>query len=298
MRFSIVIPTYKRENDLERFFDSAIKQSLLPYEIILIDDDALEISYIKKWMDKFVELGVEFVYYKKDHSKEDEFQGCTSSRNIGVDKARSEVVFILDDDLILEKDYFLNIMKIWNNNKDKNLIGVGGIITNNREKRLFEKIYNLIFALESKVKWDVNDRGFQVWDNGIKELTKGYYMHGGVCAYDKKKTQELGFTVFAHGRTGLIDPEFSIKAKQKGYYFLIDPNSKVEHKHSSSGREKAFLAGIKETRNRKFMFREYCKQNIANKIIFFWSWFGWTLRQVLTFKFAKSLGMIKGLYTK
>ena len=139
-------------------------------------------------------------YYIKNHKIE--ARGSSVSRNKGIELAKEEVVFILDDDLILEEDFFNKIIKLWKDDSDKNLIGVGGVIKNNRVKGSLEKIYNRIFGLTSKYKWDMNDVGFQIWDDGIKEKQKGHYFHGGAASYKRELVNRLGGFVISKGGRG------------------------------------------------------------------------------------------------
>jgi GT2 family glycosyltransferase len=293
--FSLGIPTYNRPHDLRRCLDSILKQTVLPLEVLIIDDGELSDKYIKEIEEIFKKSEVNLIYSKKDHIREK--RGSSESRNKALRIARGDILFILDDDVILDKNFIKKIMKIWNENKNKKLIGVGGIITNNRKKNRIEKIFNKIFILESQHKWDVNDIGFQIWDDGISEKIKCFYVHGGVCSYDKNLVQKLGFSTFGGGRTALEDVDFCLRAKKEGYFFILNPEAKVIHNKSVENREKDFLMGFKESFNRKIIFRNNCKRNIKNYLLFCWAFTGWILRQLLVFNFYKSAGMIKGAFT-
>ena len=75
MKFSVVVPTYKRENDLRTCLNPIKRQSVLPSEIIVLDDDEIRRSFIEEFESEFEKISVNFVYYKKDHSKQEEIQG-------------------------------------------------------------------------------------------------------------------------------------------------------------------------------------------------------------------------------
>jgi glycosyltransferase involved in cell wall biosynthesis len=298
MNFSVVIPTLNREKELVECINSVLNQTRLPSEIIIIDDGDLKLSLIEEFKEKILSKGICFLYYKKDHTKER--RGLSESKNIGLDLAKNEIVFFLDDDLGLRGNFFEEIIKIWANYKDdEKLIGVGGWIENLRKKSFLERIYDKIFGLSSEIPWDVNDVGFQVWDTNLKKPVKCYYIHGGVSSYKKEKVKELGgFETFLGGRTALEDVEFSLKAKKNGFYFIINPNAKVVHKYSQTIKEKDYLIGFKESQNRKIIFKRYCKQDFFHKIWFFWANLGWILRQFLVGNFSKGLGMLVGFIKK
>ncbi|MEX2410676.1 MAG: glycosyltransferase family A protein, partial [Candidatus Paceibacterota bacterium] len=144
MNFSVIIPTYKREKDLKICLDSILTQSKLPDEVLIIDDDILPSNFIGKKQQEFKNKNVELIYYKKDHSKNS--RGSSESRNLGIELSSNKIFFILDDDLILDNDFFEKIMKVWEENNNRNLIGVGGLIKNNRGKYNLEKVYNKSFC--------------------------------------------------------------------------------------------------------------------------------------------------------
>lgn len=296
MDFTLTVPTYKRPDDLKKFLDSVASQTLLPQEVWVIDDDQTPEDLLDKYKKIFNDLGVEFNYYRKDHQKDDESLGLSTSRDLAIKLANNEAVFILDDDLVLDPNYCKYSMDAWEKEDDENMIGVGGIIANERVKSKIEVLYNKIFGLTSKYKWDVNRVGFQVWDQSIQERQKAYYVHGGVCVYKKSLTSKLKFNCFTGGRPGLADLDFSLRAKNSGLYYIIEPKAKADHFHSGGGRESDFVAGFKEGRNRKIIFKNNCPQNLGNKIIFIWAMIGWALRAFLTLKLKKGIGMIAGSF--
>jgi GT2 family glycosyltransferase len=292
MKFSVIIPTYQRQRELEVCLTSILRQDLLPAEIIIVDDDSLSEEFVKYWQKEAAVQQVNFVYYKKN--QETETRGSSSSRNIGIKLAKEKIFFILDDDLNLENYFFSKIISDWNS--DEKLLGVGGVIINNRKKSIWEKRYNKFFGLNAELSWDINNNGFQSWDDGIDGRQVAFYVHGGVCAYNKDLVQALGgFTVFSGGREALEDLDFCWRAKNAGYYFFIEPLARVFHAHSQSGREDEFTAGLKESANRKKIFAKFGGQYFIDKLSFYWANIGWISRLVAKLKFKKVLGMIKGL---
>jgi GT2 family glycosyltransferase len=297
MAFSIIVPTYNREKDFRNCLDSVLLQVALPSEILIIDDGGLSDIFLLKLEEKFKEKNISFLYHKKNH--EEEPRGLSESKNIAINLVNNDIFFILDDDLILDKDFFEKIMNTWKENKnDKKLIGVGGIIKNNRKKIKIEKIYNKVFGLTSNYSWDINSAGFQVWNEQIGKAEKGYYVHGGVCSYRKFLVEKLGeFATFGGGRTANEDIDFCIRAKNEGYHFIVEPNAKVIHKQSKTSREKDFLIGFKESYNRKIIFKDNYKKSLKSYLWFYWANVGWILRQFLVGNFSRGFGMIKGLFT-
>jgi len=297
MDFSIVVPTYKRKEDLIICVESILRQTKSPVEIIIVDDDNLSDGFVQKLKNNLNKQGIDLVYHQKDHKKNP--RGSSESRNLGMEMASEEICFILDDDLILDNDFFEQIVSVWKDNEAESLIGVGGVIKNNRRRGRLEWLYVKIFGLGSDINWDVNDVGFQNWDDWIKRQGRGHYVHGGVCSYKKSVLDQLGgFTVRSGGRDALEDVDFCLRAKQVGYHFVIDPKAKVIHNHSPSGREDSLAAGFKEGYNRKRIFSDHCGKTFKNYLWFMWANTGWVLKQFITGQFKKGIGMIKGLLSR
>ena len=297
MKFDVAIPTYKRRKVLEECLNSIYKQDLSPERIFIVDDGDLPEDFISKHKKKAENEGINLIHYKKNHPEEP--RGSNESKNKAFELAKEKIAFLFDDDVVLRENFFEEIRNLWEENKeDDSLIGVSGIAENYRKKRRLEKAYNRIFGLTSNYDWDVNDAAFQVWDTGIEEVKKGYYMSGFCCSFRVEKAREIKFTVFKGGRAGGADPDFALKAKKEGYHFLINPKAKVIHNQTELSREKAFRTGFKESSNRKITFKNNCEKTLKNRLWFIWANIGWILRQFLTGNFRKGLGMIYGLFHK
>lgn len=294
MNFSIVIPTYNRPEALGACLEAVLGQSLRPTELMVIDDGDLEETLITKYRDRAESVGTSFIYYKKNHSEER--RGLSESKNIALSKCQAEFIVYLDDDIVIQSGFLTALFQIWEENySDTELIGVGGVIRNNRSITKFEKIYNRLFGLGSNKDWDITAAGFQVWNDQIKSPSQGFYAHGGLVSLRRRLAHQLSFSVFEGGRTGLEDVDFCFRAKQAGFHFIIQPKAAADHNHSREARETEYLSGQKESRNRREIFKKSGRRNFSVRILFNWSLLGWILRQFLAGHFLKGLGMIRGL---
>jgi GT2 family glycosyltransferase len=289
--FSVVIATYNRPQELSACVAAVLSSTILPEEIIIVDDGVLEDALVRR-----ITAGAEANQVKVNYRRKDiprERRGLSESKNIALDLLRTEIFFMLDDDVAVHQDFFAASMAAWQE-ADPKCIGVGGIIANHRKKNGLEKIYNTIFGLTSRFSWDVTPVGFQVWDEDVEERKIGYYVHGGASSYRTVAARELRFATFLGGRTALEDVDFCLRAKLRGWHFLIEPAATVIHHHTRQGRESEYLRGFKESANRRSIFRRLCPQTMPNKLWFAWSSLGWILRQFLAGHFAKGWGMVKG----
>lgn len=87
---SVVVPTKNRPQETARMLASLRAQPTLPLEVIVIDQSAAPYA-----LEPFAELV---------HVHDPGVAGAAAARNRGTDLARGEIVFFIDDDVVLESD--------------------------------------------------------------------------------------------------------------------------------------------------------------------------------------------------
>ena len=115
MQVSIVIPTYYRMNDVDECLDSIIIQTILPKEVIIVDDsenNEIE-NLIEHRKEKFKEKGILLTYIKNARER-----SLTIARNIGIENAAGDTILFLDSDVILDKNYIKEILKVYKEKTD------------------------------------------------------------------------------------------------------------------------------------------------------------------------------------
>lgn len=297
MGFSVIVPTYKRPHVLRVALESFLDNTRMPDEVIVVDDDSLPDDFKQEMERRFAEKNVPFHYRQKDHTVMR--RGLSESKNWAAELAQHEIIWYIDDDVALEHDHFECMMSVWEAHaEDTKLFGIGGRAVNHRRTFPFEKVFRRLFGLTGECSWDVNPVGFQVWDESVEHVERGYYFHGCSSSYRRALIQEMPFATFSGGRTALEDVEHCLGAKNKGYYFLYNPTARLIHYHAPMGRDAAFAAGIKESKNRKEIFARHCTHDLQHRLWFAWANVGWTLKKALAFKFKEAGGMIVGLFSK
>lgn len=84
---SVIIPTYNRDEFLEKAILSVVNQTYKNIEILVIDDGSIE-NYAEKICNNF--QNCKYLYKKNG--------GLSSARNYGVQKAKGDFIAFLDDD--------------------------------------------------------------------------------------------------------------------------------------------------------------------------------------------------------
>jgi GT2 family glycosyltransferase len=104
---SVVVPTYNRRMDLDRCLQSISDQKILPRQVIVVDGGSIALDdLISKWNARFSQQKIEFLYIKNQ-----EENSLTIERNMGMTRSTGSLVSFLDDDLVLDKNYYEEIIK-------------------------------------------------------------------------------------------------------------------------------------------------------------------------------------------
>lgn len=102
MKFSVIIPIYNRPDELRELLDSLTKQTVLPYEVLVIEDGSVNKSdgVVAQFTGR---LPVQYFF------KPNSGQGFT--RNYGFERATGDYFVIFDSDAIIPQHYFETISK-------------------------------------------------------------------------------------------------------------------------------------------------------------------------------------------
>ena len=148
MNVSIVIPTYNRRPILEKCLYSLENQKLnnkiKEYEIIIVDDGSTDGTTL--WIEDNISDLPHVVLYKQKHG------GPALGRNLGVMKAKNEIIIFIDSDLIVRDDFIQrHVEKLelaWKKNNKKCFTYGSVINTSNFENPEQEKfkITDISFA--------------------------------------------------------------------------------------------------------------------------------------------------------
>lgn len=113
-KVSVIIPTYKRYDLLERAIKSVINQTYKNIEVIIVDDNA-NFPEIRKKTEEIVKKYPQVIYVQNKKNL-----GGGPTRNVGIKKSTADYIAFLDDDdeflpTKIEKQY--NLYKSLNNDK-------------------------------------------------------------------------------------------------------------------------------------------------------------------------------------
>lgn len=263
LKISIVIPTYNRPAELKNCISSILKQTIKPNELIIVDDGNLKELPLEQ---ECKDSGVQYIYFKKDKP------GLTASKNKGVKIATGDIIFFLDDDVVLLPDYIEEILNVYKGNKEDLIGGVGGLVSNFeplRLKKRLRRIFDIFFLISGFNEGMVLPSGFCTafgsTEFPIKKTKEVDFLPGGVCSYRKEIFKEFLFDSIKYLNYGQgEDKDFSYQISKK-YKLLCNPKAKLLHFESPK------MKLDKKTEGRMFIIKTYLffSQHVKKGS---WSW--------------------------
>lgn len=159
--YSIVIPIYNSEATLPlvltAIFNSKLSQKS---EVVLVDDGSKSLTKIKKIIPRFPKNKIRLL--KQKHL------GPAVARNLGVKKAKGNLIIFLDSDVIVEPDCLSRIVNHFK--KDINLAALNGVYSKKPAKPSFFTWYFSLFKYYQWVKSSQKDyTGFSTRLAAIKK---------------------------------------------------------------------------------------------------------------------------------
>ncbi|WP_397362234.1 glycosyltransferase family 2 protein [Olleya sp. R77988] len=270
LSFSLVICTYMRPKAIITLLESVALQTLYPNEILIIDGSTN--TKTEEALNKKVFKNLS--YFKVDNNN----RGLTKQRNFGIEKVEDsiDVICFLDDDVILEIDYFEQLISTYV--KHPNALAVGGFITNevqwetsdnsnNPSKFYFDnwmRNESSRFKIRRKfgLQPDTDPAFLPTFAHGrsvsfLPPSGKIYEVEqimGGVSSYRKEVFKQLSFSTYFEGYGLYEDADFSLRLAKIGQLF-INTNARLAHYHDGSGRPNQYSYGKMVVRNSWYVWR-------------------------------------------
>lgn len=272
MKFSLIICTYMRPEPLVKLLKSVQEQILYPDEILIIDGSINDKT-------KLALEGYNFKNLKYFLVSEEE-RGLTKQRNYGISRLdqTSVIVCFLDDDIVLESDYFQNLLNTYLLFPEA--LGVGGYISNEVKWDIIPENYKFKinefyydgwkrkdgsrFVLRKKMNLDSNTPpGFSPnFSHGRSvgflppsgKIYESEQLMGGVSSFRKSVFEEFSFSTYFEGYGLYEDADFCIRLAKKGKLYL-NTGAKLKHYHDPAGRPNQFKYGKMVVKNGWYVWR-------------------------------------------
>ncbi|NJL53266.1 MAG: glycosyltransferase family 2 protein [Hydrococcus sp. SU_1_0] len=257
MKISVIVPTYRRPQDLKRCLKSLNNQTRTADEILVIvrDIDTETWEFLENYEIESLPL----------HTVTVTIPGQVAALNIGLEEATGDIIAITDDDGAPRPQWLSRIEAHFLS--DNRLGGVGGRDWMYVNNKLIEGDRKII----GKVQWFGRTIGNHHFGKGKPrevEILKGANMSYRRFAIGNKRFDErlLGTGAQVHN-----DLEFSLSIKKSGWKIIYDPFVEIDHyygKRFDEDRRSQFdeIAWFNEVHNITLVLLEYLPS--MRKIIF------------------------------
>lgn len=290
---SVIVPTKGRGNKILKCIDSILNQTLLPNEIIIVDSSKnVNLDAVLKR--KFPLVHPKIVYIHSGVC-------LAAARNLGVQHSSGDIVFFFDDDVVLDKNYMKEVVKIFLNDKERKIGGVMGNITNiRRDASSLGAMLNRLFFLSHFGNGKNTFSGLPTFVHGEGKVIRTDFLSGCMMAYRREVLREFVFDEKL-GKIGgycyLEDVDFSYRVSRK-YTLLYTPFAKLEH-HPSWLR---MIGDNQMMKNRQFIFNHFylfkknSPKHLLNVFAFYVSVFGYLIVTLLFSRNPKAvIGWFQGI---
>lgn len=272
MTFSLIICTYRRAASLQCLLQSVSSQTCYPDEILIVDGS--EDRETAEMLAGTSYPGLRYILVPPAE------RGLTRQRNYGIaniDPA-SEIVCFLDDDTVLESDYFERLIETYSLFPDA--LGAGGYITNESDCVYVGENYvptrreyfydgwkradGSRFILRKLLGLD-SDRppGFAPeFSNGrsvgfLPPSGKIYpveQLMGGVSSFRSDIFRQHRFSTYFEGYGLYEDADFTFRVSRTGPLYC-NTAARLSHHHHPSGRPNQYRYGLMVVRNGWYVWR-------------------------------------------
>ena len=283
-KLSLIICTYMRPDPLTRLLESVMSQTQVPDEILIIDGSVDDDTGFR-----FRENGNNIIHY---HKVPQEHRGLTKQRNYGIARVNDEIdiVAFLDDDTILDPDYFEQLLATYSHFPEA--IGVGGYITNevSWEKTDQEKTEDLNHYYYDGYRRKESSRYKLRRKLGLAQTTqpaiypefghgrsisflppsgkiyKVEQLMGGVSSFPIAVLKEHKFSEYFEGYGLYEDADFTLRLSHIGGLY-VNTAAQLEHHHDAAGRPNKYTYGKMVVRNGWYVWRvKHPKPSFKNKL--------------------------------
>jgi GT2 family glycosyltransferase len=263
-RISVIIPTKYRPADLERTVSSILEQSLLPKQLIIVDQsdqmgNRERVEALFALLPEYVRERLELCYVHDSTIK-----GPIAARNRGMAIASAEIFAFFDDDVRLEQSYFEELLRVYRDDPD--VAGVSGIITNYEFPVWYERIWASLFVRgnfrdeRQSIYWRANE----LQDSKPIRVLK----FTGACMSFRSEIARGHWFDENLPNTYEEDWDFCVSLG-RNTRLVIAPRARLLHFRSAPGRSNEHHLR-NEVRSTHYLYRKHWNRGVNNLLAFWW----------------------------
>ena len=242
MFISIIIPTYNRNNVLCDTINSVYEvteiDKVTNFEIIIVDQSKEHDKNTIEFLDMISKKKKNFSLYNLT------IANLPNARNYGISKAIGDIILFLDDDIILQPNYFRSLLDSYLNEDVKSVVGRillknetnDNVLLNNQSyiKKILKK--TLMSIIDSRKNFIITSYGLIL--SNTSSSKKAYVDSGMGCnmSFKKEVFNELGlFDTSYIGNAIREETDIFIRLCKHDYKILYNPDMFLYHVMSNTG---------------------------------------------------------------
>lgn len=227
---SAIVPTMDRRDDLLAFVATLVAQTVRPDELVVVD--AGSVPQLEAALRAALEgSGISLVYSRSE-------AGTSLQRNKALDQARGDLLFLLEDDVLLEEDFVERTLEAFALPFDPPVGAVLGTFTNPPRPRGWQQGYFRAFGMTHAVPGDeagMSTSGGPRWLLEPSRPVAVPLATTGRTAWRREAIGDHRFDEYLSGYTMFEDVEFSFRAAE-GWTLVHTPHARLFHTRSDKAR--------------------------------------------------------------
>jgi glycosyltransferase involved in cell wall biosynthesis len=297
MGVSVVIPTRNRDEDLREVLHSISRQTILPIEVIVVDDsDNLRTKIlVERLREEFWDKRILLKYMRG----KEENRSISAARNLGDKESTGKIVFFMDDDIVIQMDFIEKILKVYE--EYPNAVGVQGYIRTPSQHNVTSILANavnrvLFQTYHEKNRCRVHAAGIS-FPSPLTKVITSQWLSGTNSSYKKEVLKDFEWDENLKGYSLCEDMDISYRI-QKRYpnSLYITPHAWVVHKVSSAARINTKKLIHTQVAYSTYFFFKDMKQTLSNMMIFFWGMFPGRFVSIFIEKNRRDILFLIGAY--
>ena len=283
---SIIVPTFNSKKYIKRTIDSLFKQTYQKIELIFVDDCSTDgtFNYLKKLQKKFKKKNIKIFKTKKNSGT------VAAPRNLGIKKAKGELICFLDSDDYWEKNKLELQLKDYSNKKTVYSTKAKYFDSNKNESGFL--INFLRNVLQKFIINKVNKEGYQ-W----------FYIYNPIIVSSVLAHKDIfKYNYFDEDKNSREDLDMWVRLKEKNIKFFFNKNISVKifrrKRSMSSNFKKELVILVRSLSNIFFKLNNFSKLSyfLFGIIIKFFLTFIKINTHYLKLKFKQSIFILTVLF--
>ena len=283
---SIIVPTFNSKKYIKRTIDSLFKQTYQKIELIFVDDCSTDgtFNYLKKIQKKFKKKNIKIFKTKKNSGT------VAAPRNLGLKKAKGELICFLDSDDYWEKNKLELQLKDYSNKKTVYSTKAKYFDSNKNESGFL--INFLRNVLQKFIINKVNKEGYQ-W----------FYIYNPIIVSSVLAHKDIfKYNYFDEDKNSREDLDMWVRLKEKNIKFFFNKNISVKifrrKRSMSSNFKKELVILVRSLSNIFFKLNNFSKLSyfLFGIIIKFFLTFIKINTHYLKLKFKQSIFILTVLF--